>query len=194
MDQISPTTISAVEAVESVEEKMYVASDSEEMSVIDGDDGPPGDKFKGLFDTIRPSADDHLGRMMGKIGQTTYSLASQTKNKLTPAMQDFASKVKKKITEMPKRRLKREDLDADVRRLLFREPEVMEALETIQIAACKNSIELKRMKRTGRPVAPLFRDDPITVRENSAFQLDSIEGWSSFVRITSLHHICAYSF
>lgn len=178
LDQISPTATT----VEAAEEHVYMPTDYEEMSVTDGDnDQPVGDNFKGLFDTIRPGADDQLGRVMGKIGQTTLSLASQTRNKLTPAMQGLASKVKKKIIEIPKRRLRKHDLEADVRQLLFREPQAMEALESIQILSCRTSIELKRMRKAGRLVAPFFRDDPTMVVKRSKLQLDSINGWQEFV-------------
>jgi len=145
------------------------------VHTVDVSSDDHSERFKTLFSPKNSTATD-IGRVVGKLGQTTMHLANQTKNKLTPAVTDLASKVKKRITEMPKRVIRREDLEADVKQILFREPEALEALKKIQIAACESSTEIKRQKKKSGLKAPkLFRDDPIFVPSRS--HLNSFEGW-----------------
>ncbi len=141
-------------------------------------DEPPSvdDKFRSLFDTIKKP--DDTTSMVGKIGQTTMNIAHQTKNKITPAVTGLASKVKKKIIDLPIQKIRLSELDLDIKALLFSDQSVLSALEMIQITACKFSTALK--KQNYRPTGLSQFSEELS-SASVYFQLDSPGPWSEIV-------------
>lgn len=148
-------------------------------------ESPLNSEFKTLFDGTKASGMATAVDLGRRLGTSTIQLASKTKDRLAPTVTELASKVKRKITEMPKRIIRSEDLDAGLRQILFKDLEVMEALETIQIASCKASIRIKRWcKQAGKQAPELFRDDPAASPDGP--RLNSYEGWSALEEDTGI--------
>lgn len=171
----SPILSDSPDGKESMEpEKFKSLFDKVASPIMSSPAAPEGDdKFRSLFDT-RPEMD-----LIKSTFKSKMSLASKTKDKLKPAVTGLASKVKQKITEMPKQKLRLEDLQkkSDIKQLLFAETDSLEYLEVIQVTACKASINLKRLAReSGLVPVQLFREDP-SADLNPAFRLNCNVGW-----------------
>lgn len=137
--------------------------------------------FRALFDSPKASTSMASAVDLGRrLGTSTIQLASKTKDRLAPTVSAMATRVRQ-MAEMPARQIRGEDLEAGLRQLLFREPEAMEALEAIQVAACRAAIRVKRWaKTTGQQPAELFRDDPAACPMGP--RLNALEGWRELER------------